>query len=124
MIEISSVTAASQKPSLHVAVVGAFRIGDREEKTLASIEKSRAQDVSAGEGEQPAHDSGDEPYPFAGSNHLLRAQRRVGVGAPDCILDPHDGMMHDHARQPPDGAVQLDLLVDRAAAEAPFGAPE
>src|SRR5437879_12787042 len=87
MIEIKSATAAPREPGLHVAVVGALGVGDREQKAFAAVEKAKAQHIGAKERPQAVGDAARERDAAPARDQHLGAGGRVAVDARDRLLE-------------------------------------
>src|SRR4051794_39888057 len=68
------IAAANQQPSLHVAIVGTFGIGDRQQKPFASVEKSGTKQIGANESPEAVQKTAGERHAPSGRHHLLGAR--------------------------------------------------
>src|SRR5690349_1680287 len=92
---MSSCLAALRQPRLHVTIVCALRVGDREQESLAAVEETETQHVGAEERPQAVGDPLRERHPPAGSDQHLGAGGGIAVDARDRLLEPADRMMRE-----------------------------
>src|SRR5580700_8147964 len=124
MTEISSAIATRLQPRLHVAVIGALGIGDREQKAFTAVEKAQAPDISAQERPQPVRDPAREPYATAFGREHLGARRRVAIHAPDRVLEPHHRIVQQRLPEAADRPVADNPLMYQIVSESRAAAAE
>src|SRR5215475_747640 len=93
MTEIRSATLPLREPGFHVAIVAAFRIGDREQKALAPVEEAAAQDVSAKECPQAVPDPARERHLAARRDQHRGAGAGIAIDTRDGIFESDHGAM-------------------------------
>src|ERR1700722_17058600 len=124
MTEISSAIAARLEPRLHVAIIGAFGIGDREQEAFTAIEKAEAPNIGAQERPQPVGDPAAERYAAAGCYQHLRARRRIAIHAPDRVLEPDDRIVQERFGETAYLALANDPLMHQIVGETRAAAAE
>src|ERR1700680_4715788 len=90
-----SVLAAPREPRLHVAIIAAFGVRDRQQKAFAAVEEAEAQHIGAEERPQAVPDSACERHARVGGEQHLGAGGRVAVDARYRLLEPRHRMVRE-----------------------------
>src|SRR5215470_17409491 len=87
--------AARQQPCLHVAIVSALSVRDRQQQPFATVEKSGPQDIGAHKRPKPVQKAACERHPPPRSHHLLSARAGIAIDARERVLDAIDGIVQE-----------------------------
>src|SRR5437763_10599574 len=110
MSEISSATLP-REPRLHVAVIGALGIGDRQHEARRAVEEAELEQIDAQERPDAVRDTAERGNLAARDSELLSAERGILIDAADRIFQPGHRIVQERLLEPRHGAVAYDPLV-------------
>src|SRR4051794_30266136 len=123
MSEISSITLP-RKPCLHVAVIGAFCVRDRQHEAGRPIEKAELEQIDAQERAGAVRDAAEHRNLTPGDRELLTAERGILINATDSVLQPRNRIMQQRLLEPRHTALAYHALVHHVVGEAALVAAE
>src|SRR5215467_11005956 len=110
--------AARQEPRFHVTIIGALRIGDRQQESLAPVEKSGSKNIGAQERPESVQKTARERDPPPRCHDLLGTGAGIAIHARERVLDAIDRKVQKRLLEAPHATIAHHALVHDIVAEA------